>query len=53
MLDDALSELDAEARHHVLREIRAAEQVFLTTADAADVPGAARWTITRGEIAAA
>jgi DNA replication and repair protein RecF len=53
LLDDALSELDAEARHHVLREIRAAEQVFLTTADAVEVPGAARWIITKGEIAAA
>ena len=53
LLDDALPELDAEVRQHVLREIRASEQVFLTTADAADVPGAARWIITRGEIAAA
>jgi DNA replication and repair protein RecF len=53
LLDDALSELDAEVRRHVLREIRSAEQVFLTTADAVDVPGAARWTIVKGEIAAA
>ena len=53
LLDDALSELDAEVRYHVLREIRASEQVFLTTADALDVPGAARWIITKGEIAAA
>ncbi|HMH52882.1 MAG TPA: DNA replication and repair protein RecF [Candidatus Acidoferrum sp.] len=53
LLDDALSELDAEVRHHVLREIRASDQVFLTTADALDVPGAARWIITKGEIAAA
>ena len=53
LLDDALSELDAEVRHHVLREIRGAEQVFLTTAESLDVPGAARWIITKGEIAAA
>jgi DNA replication and repair protein RecF len=53
LLDDALSELDAEVRQHVLREIRGAEQVFLTTADAVDVPGAARWIITKGDIAAA
>ena len=53
LLDDALSELDAEVRHHVLREIRSAEQVFLTTTDASEVPGAARWIITKGDIAAA
>ena len=53
LLDDALSELDAEVRHHVLREIRGAEQVFLTTTDASDVPGAARWIIAKGDIAAA
>jgi DNA replication and repair protein RecF len=53
LLDDALSELDPDVRQHTLREIRSAEQVFLTTADALDVPGAARWTITKGEIAAA
>lgn len=53
LLDDALSELDADVRHHVLREIRSAEQVFLTTADALEVPGAARWIIAKGEIAAA
>jgi len=53
LLDDALSELDAEVRQQVLHEIRGAEQVFLTTADAVDVTGAARWIITKGEIAAA
>jgi len=53
LLDDALSELDQDVRHHVLQEIRSAEQVFLTTADALDVPGAARWIITKGELAAA
>jgi DNA replication and repair protein RecF len=53
LLDDALSELDPDVRRHTLQEIRSAEQVFLTTADALDVPGAARWIITKGEIAAA
>lgn len=53
LLDDALSELDPDVREHTLREIRSAEQVFLTTADVLDVPGAARWIITKGEIAAA
>jgi DNA replication and repair protein RecF len=53
MLDDALSELDSDVRGHVLREIRSAEQVFLTTADVVEVPGAARWIITKGELAAA
>jgi DNA replication and repair protein RecF len=53
LLDDALSELDPIVRQHVLREIRSAEQVFLTTADVLDVPDAARWIITKGELAAA
>lgn len=53
LLDDALSELDPDVRGHVLREVGNAEQVFLTTADALEVPGAARWIITKGEIAAA
>ena len=53
LLDDALSELDPDVRRHTLQEIRSAEQVFLTTADALDVPGAARWIITKGEIVAA
>ena len=53
LLDDALSELDPAVRGHVLSEIRSAEQVFLTTADAIEVPGAARWIITKGELAAA
>jgi len=53
LLDDALSELDPDVRQHVIREIRNAEQVFLTTADALEVPGAARWIITKGEIVAA
>jgi DNA replication and repair protein RecF len=53
LLDDALSELDGDVRDNVLREIRSAEQVLLTTADALDVPDAARWIVTKGEIAAA
>jgi DNA replication and repair protein RecF len=53
LLDDALSELDGHVRDNVLREIRSAEQVLLTTADALDVPGAARWIVTKGEVAAA
>jgi DNA replication and repair protein RecF len=53
LLDDALSELDPDVRVHVVREIGAADQVFLTTADVVDVPDAARWIITKGEIRAA
>jgi DNA replication and repair protein RecF len=53
LLDDALSELDGDVRDNVLREIRSAEQVLLTTADALDVPGAARWIVTKGEVAPA
>lgn len=53
LLDDALSELDPDVRDNVLREIGSVEQVLLTTADALDVPGAARWIVRKGEIAAA
>jgi DNA replication and repair protein RecF len=53
LLDDALSELDPDVREHALREIRSAEQVFLTTAEPLEVRGAARWIVTKGEIAAA
>jgi DNA replication and repair protein RecF len=53
LLDDALSELDGRVRENVLREIGAAEQVFLTSPEPLDVAGAARWTIHGGEIAAA
>lgn len=53
LMDDALSELDPDVRQHALREIRSAEQVFLTTAEVLDVPGAARWIVTKGELAAA
>jgi DNA replication and repair protein RecF len=50
LLDDALSELDPRVRDNVMREIRGAEQVFLTTADAVEVPGAARWIVAKGEV---
>jgi DNA replication and repair protein RecF len=53
LLDDALSELDPMVRDNVLREIQAAEQVFLTSPDAVVLDGAARWTVESGGIAAA
>ena len=53
LLDDALSELDPVVRDNVLREIQAAEQVFLTSPDAVLVSGAGRWIVESGGIAAA
>ncbi len=53
LLDDALSELDARVRENVLREIRSAEQVFLTSPEPLDVAGAARWTVEAGAVTAA
>jgi DNA replication and repair protein RecF len=53
LLDDALSELDPGVRDNVLREIRIAEQVFLTSPEPLAVSGAARWTVEGGGIAAA
>jgi DNA replication and repair protein RecF len=53
LLDDALSELDAGIRDNVLREIRAAEQVFLTSPEPLGVSGAAGWVVEGGGIAAA
>jgi DNA replication and repair protein RecF len=53
LLDDALSELDPGVRDNVLREIQAAEQVFLTSPDPLDVGGARRFIIEGGGIAAA
>jgi DNA replication and repair protein RecF len=53
LLDDALSELDGEIRQHVLREIQAAEQVFLTAPEPLRVEGAARWDVRAGGLAAA
>jgi DNA replication and repair protein RecF len=53
LLDDALSELDPGVRDNVLREIRGAEQVFLTSPDVIEVPGATRWIIQGGGVRAA
>lgn len=53
LLDDALSELDPCVRDNVLREIASAEQVFLTSPEPVSVPGAARWHVHAGEVAAA
>jgi DNA replication and repair protein RecF len=53
LLDDALSELDPGVRDNVLREIQAAEQVFLTSPEPLVVSGAARWVVEGGGIAAA
>jgi DNA replication and repair protein RecF len=53
LLDDALSELDPGVRDNVLREVQAAEQVFLTSPEPLAVSGAARWVIDGGGIAAA
>ena len=53
LLDDALSELDPVVRDNVLREVQAAEQVFLTSPDSLPVSGAARWVVESGGIAAA
>jgi DNA replication and repair protein RecF len=53
LLDDALSELDREARANVLREIEGAEQVFLTAPEPVSAPGAALWDVKEGGIAVA
>ena len=53
LLDDALSELDPRVRDNVMREIQGAEQVFLTTSDAIEAPGVARWIVAKGEVARA
>ena len=53
LLDDALSELDAHVRANVLREIRGAEQVFLTAPDVLPDVGATCWTVREGGIAQA
>ena len=53
LLDDALSELDPRVRENVLREIAAAEQVFLTSPDPLPVDRATRWRVHAGEVAAA
>lgn len=53
LLDDALSELDGRAREHVLREVAAAEQVFLTTPEPLAGVAGARWAIHGGGLIAA
>ncbi len=53
LLDDALSELDGRARGNVVREIRGADQIFLTAPEPLTVADAAHWTIQGGEIAVA
>jgi DNA replication and repair protein RecF len=50
LLDDALSELDATVRGHVLREVQSAEQVFLTTPDPPVVEGAAVFYVAGGSV---
>ena len=50
LLDDALSELDPTVRGHVLHEIQAAEQVFLTTPDVPVVEGAALFHVSGGSL---
>jgi DNA replication and repair protein RecF len=53
LLDDALSELDPVAREQVVRELDAAEQVFLTTPEPATVKGAAGFYVNGGGVVAA
>jgi DNA replication and repair protein RecF len=50
LLDDALSELDPTVREHVLHEVRAVEQVFLTTPDVLRVNGAAMFHVDGGSV---
>ena len=53
LLDDALSELDPGVRGHALREIRSADQVFLTSPEPLEVGGAARWIVDGGGLSTA
>jgi DNA replication and repair protein RecF len=53
LLDDALSELDPAARAQVVRELAAAEQVFLTTPEPPMVKDAAVFYVNAGGVAAA
>jgi DNA replication and repair protein RecF len=53
LLDDALSELDHDVRRNALREMRAVEQVFLTSPEPLAVEGATRWIVQGGGVAAA
>jgi DNA replication and repair protein RecF len=53
LLDDALSELDPDVRRNALREMLAAEQVFLTSPEPLEVEGASHWVVQGGGVAAA
>jgi len=53
LLAEALSELDPSVRDNVLREVEAAEQVFLTTPDPWPAATGGRWAIHGGGLAAA
>jgi DNA replication and repair protein RecF len=53
LLDDALSELDGDARANVLREIEQAEQVFLTSPEPRPEARGAGWRLSEGELRAA
>ncbi|MEK7372946.1 MAG: DNA replication and repair protein RecF [candidate division NC10 bacterium] len=51
LLDDALSELDAEVQRNVLRHVEASGQVFLTSAEGAlPVRQAAWWEVRGGHV---
>lgn len=53
LLDDALSELDHDARISVLREIEQAQQVFLASPESRPDARGAHWLIREGEVTAA
>jgi DNA replication and repair protein RecF len=53
LLDDALSELDSDARVSVLHEIEQAEQVFLASPEARPEVCGAHWRVRDGEVTAA
>jgi DNA replication and repair protein RecF len=53
LLDDALSELDSDARVSVLHEIEQAEQVFLASPEARPEARGAHWRVREGEVTAA
>ena len=52
LLDDALSELDSDARINVLREIEQAEQVFLASPEPRPDARGAHWLVREGEVTA-
>jgi len=53
LLDDALSELDAEVRANVLREIQGVEQVYLTSPEALPGTDGMRWNVKGGTVTGA